>query len=128
MLIETFVNSGKLLASNAVGLTNPGEDENAEHVDDQDLSAKLEQFHRESRLIPKKRMDIDRAYKDKLAPATNDINSVCLPKGLVKRFPDNNLQLMVQAGAKGSTVNTMQISCLLGQIELEGTIPKIFHS
>jgi hypothetical protein len=27
---------------------------------------------------------------------------------------------MVLSGAKGSTVNTMQISCLLGQIELEG--------
>lgn len=29
---------------------------------------------------------------------------------------------MVQSGAKGSMVNTMQISCLLGQIELEGRI------
>lgn len=44
----------------------------------------------------------------------------CLPAGLVCKFPENNLQLMVQSGAKGSMVNTMQISCLLGQIELEG--------
>jgi len=43
-----------------------------------------------------------------------------MPQGLLKKFPDNNLQLMVVAGAKGSTVNCMQISCLLGQIELEG--------
>ena len=43
-----------------------------------------------------------------------------MPQGLLKRFPDNNLQLMVVAGAKGSTVNCMQISGLLGQIELEG--------
>ena len=51
-----------------------------------------------------------------------------MPKGLVALFPNNNLQLMVQAGAKGSTVNTMQISCLLGQIELEGKRPPLMIS
>lgn len=35
---------------------------------------------------------------------------------------------MVQSGAKGSTVNTMQISCLLGQVELEGKRPPIMIS
>lgn len=35
---------------------------------------------------------------------------------------------MVQSGAKGSTVNTMQISCLLGQIELEGKRPPVMLS
>lgn len=35
---------------------------------------------------------------------------------------------MVQAGAKGSAVNCMQISCLLGQIELEGRRPPIMLS
>ena len=69
---------------------------------------------------PKARAQIDHAYKKKLAPATNDVNAACIPRGLVKPFPANNLQLMVQSGAKGSTVNTMQISSLLGQIELEG--------
>lgn len=52
----------------------------------------------------------------------------CLPSGLIQKFPDNNLQLMVQSGAKGSTVNTMQISCLLGQIELEGKRPPLMVS
>lgn len=52
----------------------------------------------------------------------------CLPAGLVCKFPENNLQLMVQSGAKGSTVNTMQISCLLGQIELEGKRPPMMIS
>lgn len=33
-----------------------------------------------------------------------------MPVGLHTAFPDNNLQLMVQSGAKGSTVNTMQVS------------------
>lgn len=32
-----------------------------------------------------------------------------MPLGLHRSFPDNNLQLMVQSGAKGSTVNTMQV-------------------
>ena len=68
----------------------------------------------------------------------------CVPAGLCKPFPWNCLQLMVQAGAKGSTVsccdqsllillclsqvNTMQISCLLGQIELEGRRPPLMLS
>lgn len=37
---------------------------------------------------------------------------VCMPLGLHRSFPENNLQLMVQSGAKGSTVNTMQVSHL----------------
>ena len=84
------------------------------------LQDRLEQYHRESRTIPKRRAEIDYAYKQRLSPANNKINSTCLPKGLIEKFPNNNLQLMVLSGAKGSTVNTMQISCLLGQIELEG--------
>ncbi|XP_034944340.1 DNA-directed RNA polymerase I subunit RPA1 [Chelonus insularis] len=71
---------------------------------------------------------IDRKYKNALDPFTNDINKTCLPAGLLKKFPKNNLQLMVQSGAKGSTVNTMQISCLLGQIELEGKRPPLMIS
>lgn len=35
---------------------------------------------------------------------------------------------MVGSGAKGSTVNTMQISCCLGQIELEGKRPPMMIS
>ena len=107
---------GLEMAANGVGV----QVSEGDAADKEEVATKLEQYHRESRAIPKRRMDIDRAYKDKLAPATNDINGVCIPRGLIKRFPDNNLQLMVQAGAKGSTVNTMQISSLLGQIELEG--------
>lgn len=32
-----------------------------------------------------------------------------MPLGLHRQFPENNLQMMVQSGAKGSTVNTMQV-------------------
>lgn len=51
---------------------------------------------------------------------TSDIINTCLPKGQVKAFPENNLSMMTVSGAKGSRVNFSQISCLLGQQELEG--------
>ncbi|CAM9249063.1 unnamed protein product, partial [Lampetra fluviatilis] len=71
---------------------------------------------------------IDVAYKRQTDNYSNDINKVCMPSGLCRQFPDNGLQLMVQSGAKGSTVNTMQISCLLGQIDLEGRRPPLMPS
>jgi len=37
-----------------------------------------------------------------------------------RTFPSNHMSLMTQSGAKGSNVNMSQISCLLGQQELEG--------
>ncbi|XP_038157379.1 DNA-directed RNA polymerase I subunit RPA1 [Cyprinodon tularosa] len=70
----------------------------------------------------------DHKFKEVANQVNNDINKVCMPVGLHTPFPHNNLQLMVQSGAKGSTVNTMQISCLLGQIELEGRRPPLMPS
>ncbi|XP_041846202.1 DNA-directed RNA polymerase I subunit RPA1 isoform X2 [Melanotaenia boesemani] len=70
----------------------------------------------------------DHKFKEVANQVNNEINKVCMPIGLHTSFPDNNLQLMVQSGAKGSTVNTMQISCLLGQIELEGRRPPLMAS
>jgi len=113
-IIEKTRGFGLRLAANGVGME---EDDDPE---EETVKDKLKEFHRLSRTVPKKRAEIDRAYKDKLAPVTDEITSACMPRGLVKQFPDNNLQLMVQAGAKGSMINTIQISCLLGQIELEG--------
>ena len=57
---------------------------------------------------------LDLSMKKKTDYYNDQINKVCMPVGLGKKFPENNLQLMVQAGAKGSLVNCMQISCLLG--------------
>ena len=78
--------------------------------DEEMLKHKLESCHRASAAVPKRRMDLDRGYKGALNPATNDINAACLPAGLIKKFPRNNLQLMVNTGAKGSSVNTMQVT------------------
>lgn len=44
----------------------------------------------------------------------------CVPAGQKLAFPRNCFSAMVQTGAKGSKVNQSQISCLLGQQELEG--------
>ncbi|XP_054247488.1 DNA-directed RNA polymerase I subunit RPA1 [Indicator indicator] len=71
---------------------------------------------------------VDLKFKEEVNNYNNEVNKVCMPQGLHRSFPENNLQLMVQSGAKGSTVNTMQISCLLGQIELEGRRPPLMAS
>ena len=69
--------------------------------------------------------EIDLAYKGTVDKFQNSLTGLCFPSGLVKKFPENNLQLMIQSGAKGSTVNSMQMSCLLGQQELEGRRPRL---
>ncbi|CAL8145005.1 unnamed protein product [Orchesella dallaii] len=92
----------------------------------EEIYEKLEQVHRSR--DPKKRAFVDSCYKKALDQFNNQINRACLPHGLVDIFPDNNLQLLVQSGAKGSTVNTMQMSCALGQIELEGKRPHMTMS
>eukprot|EP00049_Salpingoeca_infusionum_P022626 m.7804 g.7804 ORF g.7804 m.7804 type:complete len:1652 (+) comp5293_c0_seq2:72-5027(+) len=59
-----------------------------------------------------------------MSGAANKIQSktitATVPCGLLKGFPDNNFQLIVQSGAKGANVNATQISCMLGQQQLEG--------
>ncbi|KAK9502885.1 hypothetical protein O3M35_011572 [Rhynocoris fuscipes] len=96
-----------------------------EPLPDEDIRDAVGKAHKKD---PMFRALLDHQYKKSLDSFTNNINKVCLPAGLLTPFPKNNLQLMVQSGAKGSTVNTMQISCLLGQIELEGRRPPLMLS
>ncbi|KAI9472443.1 MAG: hypothetical protein EXX96DRAFT_584119 [Benjaminiella poitrasii] len=63
---------------------------------------------------------LDNAMKAKVNKLTSSITQACLPNGLVRPFPKNDMQMMTVSGAKGSNVNATQISCLLGQQELEG--------
>ncbi|KAG1450609.1 hypothetical protein G6F46_007887 [Rhizopus delemar] len=63
---------------------------------------------------------LDNAMKAKVNKLTSSITQKCLPDGLVRPFPKNDMQMMTVSGAKGSNVNATQISCLLGQQELEG--------
>ncbi|KAI0065920.1 beta and beta-prime subunits of DNA dependent RNA-polymerase [Artomyces pyxidatus] len=63
---------------------------------------------------------LDMTVKTRLAKLTKSIADAVMPKGLLRQFPHNNMQAMTQSGAKGSAVNAQQISCALGQQELEG--------
>ena len=63
---------------------------------------------------------LDAAMKSATNGLTSSILSECLPDGLFVKFPKNNMQTMTVSGAKGSNVNVSQISCCLGQQELEG--------
>ncbi|GBE80006.1 DNA-directed RNA polymerase I subunit rpa1 [Sparassis crispa] len=63
---------------------------------------------------------LDMTVKGKLAKLTKSIADACMPNGLLRRFPHNHMQAMTLSGAKGSAVNAQQISCALGQQELEG--------
>ena len=64
---------------------------------------------------------LDDVYKKGTMASGSSIIKRVLPSGLLRSFPYNCMSLMVQTGAKGSMVNHSQISCLLGQQELEGS-------
>ncbi|XP_071952689.1 DNA-directed RNA polymerase I subunit RPA1-like [Antedon mediterranea] len=98
--------------------------EDPKNVDE--IIDKYESAHRSSDGL--QMAEIDMQMKTNTEAFTTEISNVCLGQGLIKSFPNNSLQLMVQSGAKGSMVNCMQISCLLGQIELEGRRPPLMLS
>ncbi|KAJ3173100.1 hypothetical protein HDU88_004559 [Geranomyces variabilis] len=70
--------------------------------------------------VDEKMAGLDSAMKAKTNRVTSEIISSTVPDQLLKPFPRNNMQMMTVSGAKGSNVNVSQISCLLGQQELEG--------
>ncbi|KAF9430196.1 hypothetical protein BGZ76_000935 [Entomortierella beljakovae] len=63
---------------------------------------------------------LDATMKSTMNELTTSVQNACIPNGLLKKFPHNNMQAMTVSGAKGSYVNVTQISCALGQQELEG--------
>jgi DNA-directed RNA polymerase beta' subunit len=63
---------------------------------------------------------LDVTVKTKLSKLTSSISDACIPDGLWRKFPHNHMQAMTLSGAKGTAVNARQISCALGQQELEG--------
>ena len=63
---------------------------------------------------------LDSMMKRAMNNMTTRVIGACLPDGQLKKFPSNGMSLMILSGAKGSHVNLSQISCLLGQQELEG--------
>lgn len=62
---------------------------------------------------------LDSAMTGRLNSLASEVNRN-IPSGLWKRFPKNGFSLMTDTGAKGSAVNSTQISCLLGSTIMEG--------
>lgn len=67
-----------------------------------------------------KQAGLDAMMNSRSGNLSSEITKECLPKGLVKQFPRNQMQNMTVSGAKGSAVNANLISCNLGQQVLEG--------
>ncbi|CAG5114594.1 unnamed protein product, partial [Candidula unifasciata] len=110
---------GKAAVMKALGL-------NEAEANESDLLMELKQAQFEKGGV--RMAEIDMCMKGETDKVQDDIARSIMPIRLEKGFPENSLQLMVQSGAKGSPVNCMQISCLLGQIELEGRRPPLMLS
>jgi DNA-directed RNA polymerase I subunit RPA1 len=67
-----------------------------------------------------KQAGLDMMMNKRSGQLSSEITMACLPVGLVKQFPKNQMQNMTVSGAKGSAVNANLISCNLGQQVLEG--------
>lgn len=92
----------------------------AKEASEEDLKKEFDLRMEEVARDDSKLAGLDNAMKSKVNKLTSSVIDKCIPNGLVKKFPKNNMQMMTVSGAKGSPVNVSQISCLLGQQELEG--------
>ncbi|KAJ9479139.1 DNA-directed RNA polymerase I subunit RPA190 [Pseudozyma hubeiensis] len=111
--LDASKNQGKGVAMKTVGLE--GEDENDPDTD-RNLRIRLEEVLRDD----DKLAVLDGEMMSSSNAIGNKIIEACLPAGLYKKFPENNMQMMTGSGAKGTPVNVSSISCLLGQQALEG--------
>lgn len=110
-ILQRAADLGKEVALKYVTLDQTSvPDENAE------LKRRLEDVLRDD----DKQADLDSVFNSRTSTITSDVTAACLPGGLVKQFPWNQMQLMTSSGAKGSSVNANLISCNLGQQVLEG--------
>ncbi|KAH8698596.1 putative DNA-directed RNA polymerase I subunit [Talaromyces proteolyticus] len=91
-------------------------DQTPTHNQDAELQRRLEDILRDD----EKQSGLDSVFNSRTRALTSEITSKCLPHGLIKQFPWNQMQLMTTTGAKGSGVNANLISCNLGQQVLEG--------
>lgn len=83
---------------------------------DRELLTRLEGVVRDD----SKQAGLDVLMNSRSGGLSSAITLACLPNGLVKQFPKNQMQNMTVSGAKGSGVNANLISCNLGQQVLEG--------
>lgn len=112
-LLNETAERGRRATLSMVGLS---EEEVSTPQGKKDLQARLEEVLRDDM----KMAALDNSYNVETSELKTKIDNQCLPAGLYKPFPWNNMQMMTGSGAKGTTVNASQISCLLGQQALEG--------
>ncbi|KAJ9054084.1 hypothetical protein DSO57_1018210 [Entomophthora muscae] len=94
-----------------------GLQDRAKYADFQeDFTRRMEEVYRDD----EKLHGLDATMKTQMNRISTSIIDRCIPHGLFRKFPENHMQAMTVSGAKGSNVNVSQISCLLGQQELEG--------
>ncbi|KAK4692470.1 DNA-directed RNA polymerase I subunit RPA1, partial [Lecanoromycetidae sp. Uapishka_2] len=109
----------KLQGANTIGLEVAAKYvtlEKTVDANDKELRSRLREVLRDE----EKQVGLDQVCNTQTAQLSSDITKVCLPKGLQKPFPQNQMQAMTTSGAKGSSVNANFISCNLGQQVLEG--------
>ena len=90
--------------------------DNSSQLNEKELRRRLREVLKDN----EKQSGLDNVYKTRNSTLSSDITSACLPAGLSKPFPKNQMQTMTTSGAKGSSVNANLISCNLGQQVLEG--------
>lgn len=83
---------------------------------DPELLSRLEEVMRDDT----KQEGLDMLMNKSSGDLSTAVTRECLPNGLEKHFPKNQMQSMTTSGAKGSQVNANLISCNLGQQVLEG--------
>ncbi|ROW12963.1 hypothetical protein VPNG_04771 [Cytospora leucostoma] len=91
-------------------------DEQHPDASDPELLSRLEEVMRDDT----KQEGLDVLTNKTSADLSSAVTKACLPDGLEKHFPKNQMQSMTTSGAKGSLVNANLISCNLGQQVLEG--------
>jgi DNA-directed RNA polymerase I subunit RPA1 len=108
--LQAAINTGLRVASGYVSVENC--------VSDSDplLLERLEEVVRDDG----KQEGLDLLMNSDTKNITEAIQKACIPDGLEKPFPKNQMQAMTTSGAKGSRVNASLISCNLGQQVLEG--------
>lgn len=91
-------------------------DEQKPGPSDPELLSRLEEVMRDD----SKQEGLDALMNKGSSELSSAVTQACLPNGLEKHFPKNQMQSMTTSGAKGSLVNANLISCNLGQQILEG--------
>ncbi|KJX99061.1 dna-directed rna polymerase i subunit rpa1 like protein [Zymoseptoria brevis] len=84
--------------------------------EDRELQQRLEDVLRDDA----KQHGLDQVTNNATGKISSGVSEKCMPAGLAKPFPKNQMQTMTTSGAKGTKVNVNLISCALGQQVLEG--------